>query len=106
MSRPRWSVPSQYRAPGRASVWALVAMGSWVAITSAPAAVSTIASITPPPRAPSGFRRANRARRRQAGRRSGTEPDPWIEDRVEPVHDQVGDDHHRGDEHDQVLHDR
>src|SRR6266511_1625003 len=123
MSRPRWSVPSQCSWPGRASVWpASVAMGSYCWSWFAKNAVSTIASITTPPAAPSGFLRQKRASRatRPACRGSGVAATAWavalagsiaiahprVQEAIEEVYGQVGEDDDGGDEHDQVLDDR
>src|SRR5262245_59727920 len=121
MSRPRWSEPSQYWALGGASVAAaLVAIGSWVAITSADTATTTMTSMMKPPAAPRGFFRQKRtsadpspaeAGRAAAGAATAAVPAsaiayPRVEDAVEHVHHQVRhDDDDRG-EHHEVLHDR
>src|SRR5574337_126995 len=126
MSRPRWSVPSQNWPEGRARVWvASVAMGSWMARKSAKMAVTTIKSIRKPPAAPSGFFRQKRQRTATTRARGSPTPTgavssipsavtierlfaiahPWIEPAVEHIHEQVREDHHDGDEHDQVLND-
>src|SRR5438445_10972518 len=119
MSRPRWSVPSQWSALGEASVAdASVAIGSCVWRTSAKIAVTSIARINTPPAAPSGFFRAKRAiavhvpARGRAPAETATSTrltaiaDPRIENAVEHVDQQIGEDHDDGDEHDEVLHDR
>src|SRR5713226_10561227 len=95
-------------------------MVSWVCSLLANTAVSRITSIRKPPIAPSGFLRQKRAStvhapgRRRAMLTGGTSTpsglvaiaDARVEESVEHVHDQVRDDDHDGDEHDQVLHDR
>src|SRR5258705_11722660 len=121
MSRPRWSEPSQWSAPGRARLCpASVAIGSWVWSWSAKSAVSRMITIRKPPIAPSGFLRQERPRTVHApGRRRptltcGTSTpsglvaiaDARVEEAVEHVDDQIRDDDHDGDEHDQVLDDR
>src|SRR6187402_2579896 len=118
MSRPRWSEPSQWSGPGRARLCpASVAMGSWVASWLANTAVRNITTMISPPIAPSGFFRQKRTSMVQApGRRSamatpGTSTpsglvaiaDARVEEAVQHVQDQVRQDHHDRDEHDQVL---
>src|SRR6266508_2632775 len=123
MSRPRWSVPIQWAAVGGASVSAAsVAMGSWVWMRLAKTAITMITSMTMAPAPPSGFFRKNRitvgtrpSRRARAPACAGSATpttarsagiaDARIEDAVQHVHDEVGHDHHDGDEHDEVLHD-
>src|SRR5678815_238396 len=86
-------------------------------------AVSVITSMMKPPAAPSGFLRMKRpstvaalgrasAARRGAASSTAAGPagltaiaDPRIEEAVEHVHEEVGEDHHHRDEHDEVLHD-
>src|SRR6266571_6506483 len=92
-------------------------MGSCVCRSSAKIAVTIIARITAPPAAPSGFFRAKRARTVHVPARgrapAGTTisagltaiADPRVEDAVQHVHEQVGEDHDDGDEHDEVLDD-
>src|SRR5215510_10405621 len=119
MSRPRLSVPSQYEALGRASVCeALVARGSCDVTRSANTAVMMMTSMMAPPAAPSGFFQAKRHNVRPTvvgtrGARSSwvaiaagliAIPYPRVQDPVEEIDGQVGQDHHDGDEHDQVLH--
>src|ERR1700682_4710150 len=120
MSRPRWSVPSQCAALGLASVSAaFVARGSCVSSTLAKIAVNTITRMMKPPAAPSGFRRQNRKMvahapgrdSRAAGPTATAAPltaiaHPGVEHTVEHVHGEVREDHDRGDEHDDRLHDR
>src|SRR5262245_16332491 len=119
MSRPRWSVPSQWSALTPASVAAAsVAIGSCVCKTSAKIAVSSIRSISTPPAAPSGFFRAKRASAvqrppRARGRAGAAISTPLtaiaharIEDAVEHVDQQIAQDHDHRDEHHEVLHDR
>src|SRR5574341_367916 len=120
MSRPRWSVPSQWTALGGASVTAaLVEMGSSVCSTLARIAVNTITRMMKAPAAPSGFLRLNRKMVAHAPSRDGcsrpaattTTPltaiaHPRVEDPVQHVHGEVREDHDRGDEHDEGLHDR
>src|SRR5690242_5229798 len=121
MSRPRWSEPSQWSAPGRARLWpASVAIGSWVCSWLANTAVNRMTSIRNPPIAPSGFLRQNRPStvhtpgRRRARATPGTSTPSGlvaiaharVEETVEHVHEEVREDHHDGDEHHQVLHDR
>src|SRR6185437_13699537 len=121
MSRPRWSEPSQWSAPGRARLWpASVAIGSWVCSWLANTAVNRMTSIRKPPIAPRGFLRQNRAStvhapgRRRARATPGTSTPsglvaiahPRVEEAVEHVHEEVREDHHDRDEHHQVLHDR
>src|SRR5712692_10231424 len=102
MSRPRWSVPSQCDALGRARVSAaLVAMGSWVCSASAKIAVNTITRMMKPPAAPSGFLRLNRemvahapARDDRTGATATAAPltaiaHPRVEHAVEHVHGEV-----------------
>src|SRR5207244_7385951 len=93
-------------------------MGSWVWRSSAKTAVSNITSISAPPAAPSGFLRVKRATAAAAPTRAppatGTVmalgltaiADARVEDAVQHVDQQVGEDHHDGDEHHEVLHDR
>src|SRR4029077_17855549 len=121
MSRPRWSEPSQWSAPGRARLWpASVAMGSWVWSWLENTAVSRITSIRKPPMAPSGFLRQNRpstvhapGRRRASATPGASTPsglvaiaDARVEEAVEHVHEEVREDDHDRDEHHQGLHDR
>src|SRR5262245_27365518 len=116
MSRPRWSLPSQCSGPGRASVLAAsVAMGSCVESGSAKIAVSTIASMSTPPNAPSGFLRQKRTIVGTTPARAGPREapissrpvsaatglaklHPGIEPAVEQVDDQVREHHHDRDE--------
>src|SRR2546428_2417270 len=92
-------------------------MGSWGCSSSAKIAVSSITSISAPPAAPSGFLRAKRARTVQAPARgrapTGTAiaagltaiAHARVEDAVQHVDEQVGEDHDDGDEHHEVLDD-
>src|ERR1044071_1998832 len=118
MSRPRWSVPSQWAALGGARVAAaLVAIGSCVCSTLAKMAVNTMRTMMKPPAAPSGFLRQKRSSAsglpgsaERAGAATTTTPlaaiaHPRVEHTVEHVHGEIGDDHHHGDEHDEGLHD-
>src|SRR5882672_1741075 len=113
MSRPRWSVPSKCSRFGWPSVYAaLVAIGSCVCKSSAKTAVT---SISAPPAAPSGFFRTKRAttvhapgcRRAPGGTAIAAGltaiPNSRVEDAVQHVHDEVGDDHDDRGEHDEVL---
>src|SRR3989475_4720271 len=122
MSRPRWSVPSQCSALGGPSLCAAwVAIGSWVWSHGARTAVTSMTSMMAPPAAPSGLRRMNRpsvvphpgragalTSRRSTGasRRLATIAHARVEDAVEHVDEEVTEDHHDGDEHHEVLHDR
>src|SRR5712664_2796763 len=122
MSRPRWSVPSQCSAFGRPSVYvASVAMGSCVCSQGARTAVTNMISMMTPPAAPSGLRRMNRpsvvphpgragtvtsTRSMGASRRLATIAHARVEHAVEHVDEEVTEDHHDGDEHHEVLHDR
>src|SRR5687768_2510225 len=122
MSRPRWSAPSQCSAEGRPRVPdASVAMGSWVSARFAKIAVTVITSMMNPPAAPRGFLRMKRpstvsapGRARAPRAVAGSSTVAWlaaiahprVEETVEHVHEEVGEDHHHRDEHDQVLHDR
>src|SRR6266850_7792749 len=92
-------------------------MGSCVCKRSAKIAVTSITRIKAPPAAPSGFLRAKRARMVHVPARgrapAGTAiaagltaiADPRVEDAVQHVHEQVGEDHDDRDEHDEVLDD-
>src|SRR5467141_1445434 len=122
MSRPRWSVPSQCSALGRPSVYvASVAMGSCVCSHGASTAVTSMTSMMAPPAAPSGLRWMNRPsvvpHPGRAGAptttRSTRTPTGLaaiaharVEHAVEHVDEEVAEDHHDGDEHHEVLHDR
>src|SRR5262245_64768306 len=99
-------------------------MGSWVSTTLAKIAVSVMTSMMNPPAAPSGFLRMKRpstvtalgrtmAARGGAGSSTAAGPagltanaHPRIEETVEHVHEEVAEDDHHRDEHDEVLHDR
>src|SRR4030095_3353425 len=97
-----------------------VAMGSRVASWLANTAVRNISTMIRPPIAPSGFFRQKRAStvhtpgRRRAIAPPGTSTpsglvaraDARVEEAVQHVHEQVRQDYHDGDEHDEVLHDR
>src|SRR5512132_420215 len=122
MSRPRWSVPSQWAALGGASVAAAsVEMGSYVWSWLAKTAVNAITTMMTPPAAPSGFLRQKARspdhipalREGTAGTGTAMAPAPLgaiahprVEHPVEHVHGQVRENHDRGDEHDEALHDR
>src|SRR5437667_2042962 len=122
MSRPRWSVPSQWAALGGASVAAAsVEMGSYVWSWLAKTAVNAITTMMTPPAAPSGFLRqkprspahipALPGRTAGAGMAMAPAPlgaiaHPRVEHPVQHVHREVREDHDRGDEHDEALHDR
>src|SRR5213594_4045756 len=121
MSRPRWSVPSQCSAFGRPSVYAAsVAIGSCVCSHGASTAVSSMTTMMAPPIAPSGLRRTKRpstvphpgragapTTTRSTGMPIGlTIAHARIEDTVEHDDEEVREDDHDGDEHDEVLHDR
>src|SRR5437016_1722339 len=122
MSRPRWSVPSQCSAFGRPSVYvASVAMGSCVCSHGASTAVTSMTSMMAPPAAPNGLRWTNRpsvvphpgrvgaaTTTRSTGTPSGLAAiaHARVEHAVEHVDEEVRQDHHDGDEHHEVLHDR
>src|SRR5213080_1341066 len=122
MSRPRWSVPSQCSAFGRPSVYvASVAIGSCVCSQGASTAVTSMIAVMAPPAAPSGLRRMNRpsvvphpgragapTTTRSTGTPTGlaTIAHARVEHAVEHVDEEVAEDHHDGDEHHEVLHDR
>src|SRR6266480_7569901 len=122
MSRPRWSVPSQCSAFGRPSVYAAsVAIGSCVCSHGASTAVTSMTSMMTPPAAPSGLRRMTRpslvphpgrAGAPTTTRSTGTPTGlaaiahARIEHTVEHVDEEVRQDHHDGDEHHEILHDR
>src|SRR5262245_37549752 len=121
MSRPRWSVPSQWSALGRPSVYAAsVAIGSCVCSHGASTAVTSITTMMTPPAAPSGLRRTKRpstvphpgrAGAATTTRSTGTPTGlaiahAWIEHAVQHVHEEVREDDDDRDEHDEVLHDR
>src|SRR3989475_5402166 len=122
MSRPGWSVPSQCSALGRAGVYAgWVAIGSCVCGRAASTAVTSMIAMTASPAAPSGLRRMNRpsvvphpgragapTTTRSTGTPTGlaTIAHARVEHAVEHVDEEVAEDHHDGDEHHEVLHDR
>src|SRR5204863_7579694 len=116
------SVPSQCSALGRPSVYAAsVAIGSWVCSHGASTAVSSIMSMMTPPAAPRGLRRMKRpsvvphpgragapTRTTSTGAltRLAAIAHARVEHAVEHVDEEVRQDHHDGDEHDEVLDDR
>src|SRR6267142_7115054 len=92
-------------------------MGSCVCRTSAKIAVTSTRRIKTPPAAPSGFFHTQRARTVHVPA-CGRAPtwtaisagltaiaDPRVEDAVQHVHEEVGQNHDDGDEHDEVLDD-
>src|SRR5262245_50841645 len=99
-------------------------MGSWVSTTLAKMPVSVMTSMMKPPAAPRGFLRMKRpstvtalgrttAARVGAGSSTAAGPagltanaHSRIEEPVEHVHEEIREDHHHRDEHDEVLHDR
>src|SRR5712691_7530138 len=86
MSRPRLSVPSQYAALGglmRAP--RMVSSVACGAMRSAKTAITSMATTMTAPKAPSGFRRANRTS-------AGLVADAGIEDGIERVHGQIHED--------------
>src|SRR6059036_3834486 len=92
-------------------------MGSCVCKSSAKTAVRSMTRINAPPAAPSGFFLAKRARTVQVPARglapAGTAISAGltaiaharVEDAVQHIHEQVGEDHDDRDEHDEVLDD-
>src|SRR4030095_16585804 len=124
MSRPMKSAPSQYTPPGRASeALASVEVGSNGAMKLAKTAVITKGSTITAPIAPSGWRRAvkiswlRRPVMLAPARWSSASwsmmaivlirvLDARVEDHVGHVDQEIDRDHHEGDQHHQVLHDR
>src|SRR5687768_4462619 len=113
-SRPNWSVPNHQRSEGgRRRLTGESLNGSWVAISGAKTAITIRRASSTPPKAMVGLRRmavASEKRRPGDGARSSvmtamSVPDPWIEEGVGDVDDQVHD-HLGGSEHqDQALDD-
>src|SRR4051794_38711601 len=102
-------------------------MGSWVWSTLASSAVTNITTMSTPPAAPRGFLRTNRDTTVHAESRRGLAAGAAamstgvtaiqrprsagiaharVEDAVQQVEGEVGEDHHDRDKHDQVLDDR
>src|SRR5947208_16747209 len=122
MARPRWSVPNQCSALGRPSVYvASVAIGSCVCSHGASTAVTSMIAMMAPPAAPSGLRRMNRpsvvphpgragapTTTRSRGTPTGlaTIAHARAEHAVEHVDEEVAEDHHDGDDQQQVLRER